>query len=176
MPSPLSRKPVHLLIVSHDVVKKNMAGPGIRYWELANVLARRMEVTLAVPGETDLGSETVRLRTYEPRDEAQLLEAAEASDIIFGTQDLLHRFPRLSGLEKPLIVDLYTPALLENLELHRHLPMPDRQFRHQNELAIMLDSGPSRGFLCLCNGKTARLLARSPTGGSSSEPPDLRAR
>ena len=39
----------HLLVISHDVVDTRMAGPGIRYWEMARALARRLDVTLAHP-------------------------------------------------------------------------------------------------------------------------------
>jgi hypothetical protein len=38
------------LVVSHDVIGPSMAGPGIRYWEMAAALRRRgVEVTLAAP-------------------------------------------------------------------------------------------------------------------------------
>ncbi len=44
--------PPSLLILSHDVVGSQMAGPGIRYYHLARVLARELPVTLAVPGHS----------------------------------------------------------------------------------------------------------------------------
>ncbi len=38
-----------VLIISHDVVGEQMAGPGIRYFRLAQVLSREFEVVLVVP-------------------------------------------------------------------------------------------------------------------------------
>ena len=42
-------KPSTLLIISHDIVGSQMAGPGIRYARLAEVIAAHLPVILAVP-------------------------------------------------------------------------------------------------------------------------------
>jgi hypothetical protein len=42
-----------LLLVSNDHIGREMAGPGIRYYEFARELSKRFEVTLVVPDETD---------------------------------------------------------------------------------------------------------------------------
>ncbi|HIE57750.1 MAG TPA: glycosyltransferase family 2 protein, partial [Anaerolineales bacterium] len=50
-----SSDPVRLLIVSHDVVDEKMAGPGMRYLEMARALqGQGLLVTLAIPGESAL--------------------------------------------------------------------------------------------------------------------------
>ena len=41
--------PPRLLIISQDIVDKKMAGPGIRYLEMARTLSESMDVTLAIP-------------------------------------------------------------------------------------------------------------------------------
>ena len=38
-----------VLLICSDVIGANMAGPGMRYWEFARTLGRRLAVTLAVP-------------------------------------------------------------------------------------------------------------------------------
>lgn len=127
----------HLLIVSPDVVKQQMAGPGIRYWELAHVLAKGVTVTLAVPGETDLTSETVRLTTYNPKDGETVRVLLPSTSVVFGAIDLLFRFPFLATAEIPIIIDLYAPFLLENLEMHRAQPMGQRTQTHAGDLEIL---------------------------------------
>ena len=52
-----------VLIISNDTVNARMAGPGIRAWEMANVLSRT-PVTLAVPNEDPPLSERLHRRLY----------------------------------------------------------------------------------------------------------------
>ena len=50
-----------VLIITEDYVDANMGGMGMRYWEIAHALAKSCQVTLAVPNQTSLHSEQVRL-------------------------------------------------------------------------------------------------------------------
>ncbi|MCJ7737567.1 MAG: glycosyl transferase family 1, partial [Anaerolineae bacterium] len=70
------------LIVSHDVVGERMAGPGIRYWELARELGQFINVTLAVPSETSLAGDGFDIVEYSPADPEGLLDALENSDVV----------------------------------------------------------------------------------------------
>ena len=51
-----------VLVVANDHVGSRMAGPGIRSWHFADELARRFDVTLVVPYETDLASDDFAIR------------------------------------------------------------------------------------------------------------------
>src|SRR6185503_14501838 len=55
--------PLHLLIISHDVVGSRMAGPGIRCWEMARVLSAQQPVTLIAPQPID---RPLALDLYDP--------------------------------------------------------------------------------------------------------------
>ncbi len=44
----------YVLIISHDIISAQMAGPGIRYYHLAEVLSHKFNVLLAIPNEPDL--------------------------------------------------------------------------------------------------------------------------
>jgi glycosyltransferase involved in cell wall biosynthesis len=110
-----------VLIVSHDVVGPSMAGPGIRYWELAAALRRGgFEATLAAPE----GSALEGVLTYRVGDEALAARAGE-HDAIVVTGPILEQFPALKGLGVPLVVDLYDPFLFENLA--RRVPWPEHE-------------------------------------------------
>lgn len=106
-----------ILIVSSDVVDKNMAGVGVRNWEIAHALAHECEVTLAIPNETQLTSSTVKLVSFD-WEHGDLRELARQADGIVIQGFALHFHPYLRDLNIPLAVDLYVPNLLESLVWH----------------------------------------------------------
>ena len=100
-----------VLIISHDLVGPRMAGPGIRYWEIAAALRRRgIEATLAAPEGSALGG----VVSYRIGEEA-LAALAGRQDVLVVTGPILEQFPALKSLGRPLVVDLYDPFLFENL-------------------------------------------------------------
>ena len=126
--------PPRVLVVSADTIGANMAGSGIRYWNVARVLAQRQPVTLAVPGETDLGSpDGLRIVSYPTSspDESgrRIAGLLESHDVIVSqlppyqylTPDLLA--PRF------VVIDLYAPWFLEKLEFARIDPILGNQNR-----------------------------------------------
>ena len=53
-----------VLIICHDIVAKKMGGGGIRYFEIAKHLAKKFEVTLAIPNEPELFDLPFKLVRY----------------------------------------------------------------------------------------------------------------
>jgi glycosyltransferase involved in cell wall biosynthesis len=107
-----------VLILSHDVVDTHMAGPGIRYWELARVLAQEFEVTLAVPERTSLTAEDFELFAY-PLDRPEVLAAqAEGVDAVLAYGYAVRRWPFLTHMGPPWIADVYIPEPTEALGWH----------------------------------------------------------
>ncbi|MCL4458522.1 MAG: glycosyltransferase, partial [Chloroflexi bacterium] len=129
--------PCRVLIVSHDVVGPNMAGPGMRYWEIAKALSREFEVTLACPGEPRLSSPNFRVKGYSRSDEKTLIHLVNSADVVLAFGYLLHELPLLGNLGKPLIVDIYVPFILENLEIHSQLSLPDQNETNDKYLRIL---------------------------------------
>jgi glycosyltransferase involved in cell wall biosynthesis len=122
----MSRLP-SLLILSHDVVGSQMAGPGIRYYHLARVLARQMPVTLAAPGQAPQGLELpgVTLAAYQPDNWATLAPLLARASVCLLPGDLAARFEGLAGVETALVIDGYDPVLSEWLAVHAHLPLDE---------------------------------------------------
>ena len=93
-----------------------MAGLGIRYTELASVLASEAEVTVATgdPGGLVPG---VRVVGYQPHRPAPLHEEIAAADAVVAPPQwpLVTRWLARSGAR--IIYDLYDPETLETLEL-----------------------------------------------------------
>lgn len=106
-----------ILIISEDFVSSNMGGVGVRYWELAGVLAKHCDVTLLTPNETDLVAEKFRVIPYD-RQKSDLRSFAEGINAIILHGYVLHFHPYLLDLNIPLGVDLYVPHLFESLVSH----------------------------------------------------------
>jgi len=106
-----------VLIVSSDVIDENMAGMGMRYWEIAHALSSTCQVTLAIPNITTLSSSAVTLFSFDWQ-HGDLTDQARQADVIIIQGFVLHFHPYLRDLGIPLAVDLYVPSLLEGLVWH----------------------------------------------------------
>jgi glycosyltransferase involved in cell wall biosynthesis len=112
------------LIVSHDVVGSQMAGPGIRYYHLARVLAHELAVTLAVPGAAHDVPQVagVKVVPYTPHEWATLAPLVAAATVALFPSDLVAHFPQLAESDTPLVIDGYNPVLAEWLSVYAHQP------------------------------------------------------
>jgi glycosyltransferase involved in cell wall biosynthesis len=109
-----------VLIVSHDIVDAQMAGPGIRYYHLARVLARDFEVTLAIPAESTLEMDRgVTLLPYHSGHETVLAQAAKQARAMLIPAIMVSRMPALKQSLTPMVVDGYDPYLAETLSLQK---------------------------------------------------------
>lgn len=139
-----------VLIICPDIVDASMAGVGIRYWEISRALARHHQVTLAIPNQTAFQCPGATLRTYDSEGKA-LRELAQANDVIMVQGFILHSFPFLRELDKPMIVDIYTPIVLENLEVHTFRSFGQRQWVHERDLSVVLDQLRRGDFFACAN-------------------------
>jgi len=134
-----------VLVVSHDVVGERMAGPAIRAVELARVLAERHEVTLALPNDcsVELGLPWVRYR------HSDLVALASSQDAVLVGGLTLALAPGLADAGVPLIVDIYDPFTLENLQLFSTRDMPVRIDDSEGLLrALLLQLRRGDFYLC----------------------------
>jgi glycosyltransferase involved in cell wall biosynthesis len=125
-----------ILIITHDVVDKNMAGPAIRCWEFARILSREAQVTLATPHPTSLSPDTFELVQY---DAARLEALASESDLMILSGFTLWLYPSLKMSKVPLVIDIYDPFLLESLPLLSSQPELERNRRHTDALDALTD-------------------------------------
>jgi glycosyltransferase involved in cell wall biosynthesis len=117
-----SPQPV-VLFISADPVGEEMAGLGIRYWELARTLRRCAEVTIAHGGRlSDGGSrestaEGVRTVAYRPHAPGPLRALIAGADVVVTHPQwpLVDRWLRRASAR--VVFDLYCPETLETLEL-----------------------------------------------------------
>ena len=132
------RKP-HILIVSNDVVNVKMAGTGMRYLELARALSDYLDVTLAVPTETNLIIDGVQLVRYWEDRPHSLEVLVENSDVALISGYMVYKFPFLKTTETHLVVDLYDPMGLENLHYYLDKPIEVQDALNQQAVEVAND-------------------------------------
>lgn len=104
-----------ILLVSNDRLGERMAGPAIRYYNLARELNRRFEVTLMVPeagGVQIDGVEIVKADGYGPR---AFRRFAETFDVLVAQTLRPWTMWALGRSRVRVVYDLYDPYLVENL-------------------------------------------------------------
>ncbi|HEV7527519.1 MAG TPA: glycosyltransferase family 4 protein [Solirubrobacteraceae bacterium] len=106
-----------VLFVCADPVGKEMAGLGIRCWELARTLSAAASVTVAHGGSEQRELEGVRLIPFRPHAPGALrAPIAQADTIVAHPQwPLVDRWLKASSAR--IVIDLYCPETLETLEL-----------------------------------------------------------
>lgn len=152
-----NRSPSRVLIISHDVVGSRMAGTGIRYWEMARVLAAQQPVTLIAPQPSDLQPDGFRLGQYAWGDSAALGQWLTEADLVIANGYMLQPHPELAAIHQPLALDIYDPILLENLELGRTAPISERTARTREDV-LLLNRQLAAGDFFLCATERQRDL------------------
>jgi glycosyltransferase involved in cell wall biosynthesis len=144
-----------VLVISHDQVGRHMAGPGIRYREIARTLAQHLPTTLATPGEADLGEQPFAVWPYRRSEWASLAPVANSVQVIVTPGDSLAEFPTLEKLRTPLVVDGYDPHGLETLALWASQPL-DAQTAHHDARLDILRRQCRAGDLIICASERQR--------------------
>ena len=105
-----------IAVVTADSLTTAMAGPAIRAWEISTALAAEHEVRLASTTRCEISSPSFATQLAGERELRALLEWCD----VFVVQGwVLHGRPHLRDGAKVMVVDLYDPLHLEQLELAR---------------------------------------------------------
>ena len=104
-----------LLVLTFDPLTDAMAGPAIRAWHLAQVLTSRFDVTLASTVGASRRHETMRVCSVTD-DGFDLAALVNESDVVFAPTSVVRRHSEVASSAVPLVIDMYIPTHLENLE------------------------------------------------------------
>jgi GT2 family glycosyltransferase len=126
----------HLLIISNDIIAEKMAGPGIRYLEMARALSESIRVTLAVPVETKLEVPGLQFEAYSREHPGSLQEMVRGADVVLVSGDMLEKYPFIQTANAHLVVDLYDPTVLENLHTYAAEPLDNQQAMNQHGVEL----------------------------------------
>jgi GT2 family glycosyltransferase len=110
-----------ILIISSEVLSKEMAGPAIRVFNFAKVLSEYMDVKLAVPNRTEITGQGFDLVNFE--DDGQLREIIKGSDIILCGGMTFAKYRSIKDSGKYIIIDIYDPYNLATLAEYEGEPI-----------------------------------------------------
>jgi glycosyltransferase involved in cell wall biosynthesis/SAM-dependent methyltransferase len=144
-----------VLVISHDQVGRHMAGPGIRYRELARVLSQHFQVTLAVPGEPGMWDHPFVVWPYQRGRWDSISSAIRRANVVVACGDTLADFPALADLPMPLVIDGYDPHTLETLALWAGEPADVQAARHAKRLDILRNQCQAGDFF-ICASERQR--------------------
>ena len=107
-----------IAVLTADALAPSMAGPAIRARHIAEALSAEHEVRLATTGPCSLTDERFSIAHVD----AEGVDAIEAwADVIIFQGFLMYEFPILELSSKIVVVDIYDPVHLEQLEQARDL-------------------------------------------------------
>lgn len=126
-----------VLLISNDVIGSTMAGPGIRYVEIARVLSKEHTVTVAAPEPSAFEDSAFEFITYDQRQPKTLVATVKSQAVVIAQSlhPTLLRAVRAANIR--YIADLYDPIVLENLEAQREWPLPQQERQHDFFLSVM---------------------------------------
>lgn len=105
-----------IVIITGEPISTVMAGPAIRAWNMAQHLTPEHEVRLLTFGEVGVDPRTFEVRSVSPRDAHAADEHVDWADIIIFQGHAMAVYPAIQETEKIIVVDLYDPMHLEQLE------------------------------------------------------------
>ena len=130
---PISPGSQRIVVATADTLKEQMAGPAIRAWQIASALAVDHDVQLVTTSECELTSPDFVVRKVATDAEVRQLEAW--CDVLFFQGNVLDGHPFLQQSAKVIIVDLYDPFHLEQLEQTREHDPEQRRLVVGNSVA-----------------------------------------
>jgi hypothetical protein len=158
-----------VLILSSDPLRPELAGTGIRAVEMARVLQSYCQVVLAAYDRADYPVEGVQTVAFS-YDEPELIEHLVAGvDVVILQGFLVTSFPFLTSIKKIVVVDLYDPFPLGNLEFFRVRGQEDALTQHSIDMLVLRYLlGLGDFFLCASEEQRAYWLGALTMAGRLS--------
>jgi hypothetical protein len=152
---PMMRK--RILIITGDAIGEKMAGPGMRAWKIAEALSEHSDVRLVTWNVANRKSDEFEVLRVRMQDERGMAVQEEWADVIFFQGFALRHFLTLQKSNKIMVVDLYDPMHLEQLEQGRE--MGDASWRNQVLVTTqVVNEQLQRGDFFLCASERQRLF------------------
>jgi len=146
---------MRVFVAGYDVMGKNMAGPGMRSFAIARFLSNHADVTLSCDESSGIESLSDKLNCVQDSD--VLWDSTDYWSkydvaIMAASQNLKVNLP--DKFPVPLIVDIYDPYILENLELHSALKPSIRDYEYLRHLKALLEMLLMGDCFIVTNGRT----------------------
>lgn len=146
-----------VLILSHDLIGPQMAGPGIRYWELSRILAHTCAVTLAAPVAGALPETEWLVHPLTFQDAQEIDPLLANADVVISNGFLIYQYPQLAEMSIPWVVDAYIPSPIEGLAYYRTRSLDEQRAVHSANTEA-LNRFFKRGDFFICANERQRDL------------------
>lgn len=141
-----------IVVATGDTLQPTMAGPAIRAWQIARALSREHDVVLVTTGPCALTHADFEVRHVGAR---ELRKLERWCDVFVFQGYLMHEHPFLQRSDKVIVVDIYDPFHLEQLEQARDLGAEARQMVVRSATQV-LNQQLVRGDYFLCASEKQR--------------------
>ncbi len=143
---------VRIVVATCDTLTAKMAGPGIRAWQIATALSAEHDVQLVTTTLADLPDSPFPVWSV---DDHGLADLEKWCDVLIFQGWLIHNRPFLIESDKVVVVDVYDPLHLEQLEQGRDEGQRGRLLAVQSATAV-LNEQLLRGDYFLCASEKQR--------------------
>lgn len=150
-----SSLPTKVLVITGDPLGKKIAGPAIRALKIAETLAVESDVRLVSLQEVSLRADDFEILSVQIGDEKAMREHERWAEIIIFQGSAMSVFRCIRDSKKIIVVDIYDPMHLENLEQGKQLDLS--QWNRQVEGATcVLNQQLKRGDFFICASELQR--------------------
>jgi GT2 family glycosyltransferase/glycosyltransferase involved in cell wall biosynthesis len=146
-----------VLIVTGDPIGRKLAGPAIRAWNMAELLSRENAVTLVSLSAVEPVDATFDIVHVRPGDNRAFNKLEAWADVIVFQGHAMAVFSALQTTRKILVVDIYDPMHLEQLEQARELPAEQWKFQVESANEV-LNEQMLRGDFFLAASERQRMF------------------
>lgn len=126
-----------VLLIANDVIGETMAGPGIRYVEIARVLSKEHTVTVAAPKPSSFKDGAFNCITYNQGSPKTLIPAIAQHSVVIAQSLHPTLLRAVRAHNTRFVADMYDPIVLENLEAQRGWELDAQERQHDFFLTIM---------------------------------------
>lgn len=146
-----------VLVITGDPIGPRMAGPAIRAWNIAEVLAADNEVALMTTTYLEPVTAEFALHRVTPGQDAAFDELESWADVIVFQGHAMAQFDALRRTSKIIVADIYDPMHLEMLEQGRELGAATWRLRVSTATTVLNEQLALADFF-LCASERQRLF------------------
>jgi len=136
-------------IVTGDPIGVKLAGPAIRAWNMAETLSKDNSVKLVTLAGLQPVESSFEIEHIAPGNDHSFSKVEDWADVIIFQGHAMAVFESLRSTKKIVVVDIYDPLHLEQLEQGRELPMPMWE-KQVSDATDVLNEQLRRGDFFLC--------------------------
>ncbi|MBA8848938.1 glycosyltransferase [Microcella alkalica] len=160
-----------VLVITGDSLGAKMAGPALRAWKIAEALSAQNEVRLVTWNQASRPSSDFEVHRVRLGNEREMMAHETWAEVIIFQGHAIHHFETIRDSEKVIVIDLYDPMHLEQLEQGREWGSPAwrAQVASANDV---LNEQLLRGDFFICASERQRLFWMGQLAGLGRINPD----